>query len=217
MQLRERYNVFISRPKATEELLLQKLTAAGAPAPPQEVVKNLASMMDEAEFPLLQHLLVRFPVVYINHEECRLWRIPVVGVRGPAMRREAVDSYNYLWAHATTEGGLVGILKDKMVQKSRSSEEEPTSGFFCKACEDSEYGAEQIVINRAAADKNRAGIIVQGTVSIDNMHKRLDCGGTAAEQKACEKHGVSHMASARRWCVREDLAQITSFWIVQQK
>ena len=173
--------------------------------------------MDEAKFPLREHLHESIPIKFHTTEEFFLWQIPVVGMKGKAMRRESMSTYNYFWAHATTEGGLVGILRNLQARKSASTPEEPSWGFFCKACEPSVDGLKHIVCNRGADAKNRAGIVVQGTVSIDAMHKKLACGGTAQEQKACEKYGVSHMVSAKRWCVREDLAQITALWIVQEK
>ena len=97
-----------------------------------------------------------FPLGFTLEMIFFLWQIPVVGMKGKAMRRESMSTYNYFWAHATTEGGLLGILQDLQVRKSTANN--PSWGFFSKACEPSVDGLKHIVCNRGADAKNRAGI-----------------------------------------------------------
>lgn len=153
----------------------------------------------------------------IRHQQeyYRLFQIPLSNMPG----LEGGGCSTYFWAHATTDNGLIGILKLKRVLRTfPDSVGHKTYGFFCGATNNpwSDWEKLRVVIARWTAGKNIANFIISGLAHSNKTQGKCPAGGTEIEQKLCKLHDVCHNAKEKRWCVKPKVTQITDIWIVER-
>jgi len=194
----------------------------------QDVVNHLRDLdpSRHIDYPTLQQLAKYIHVSKLDYKhhllKCvqlhtqdyyNLVQIPVSNMPGP----DGGGCSTYYWAHATTENGLVGILKLKKVLRTfPDTVGHKTYGFFCGATNNpwATWEKLRVVIARWTAGKNIANFIICGHAHSNKWQGKCPAGGTEIEQKLCKLHDVCHNPKEKRWCVKTKVSQITDVWIV---
>ena len=142
--------------------------------------------------------------------------LPIANGNGPSKPLVGTDSRVYYWAHGTTPGGAVCIIKDRRAKRTLESTMNggPSYGFFGMATEDSSTESIQACMDKARSiGKGSYGLIVTGYLVSPVQHETAQAGGNPEDQEACYRSGMSHRRGAH-WCMREDLCTVTGITVI---
>ena len=198
--------------------------------PTQESLLPLARMMVASEFPLAKCVQ---SVLHTPHEYYNVWTFELTNMPGgDANSIGRAGDNQYQWYHATTYEGLLGILKTGLVlptcletlfnPKDIKEEKLPwqPQGFFSTGLMISGYPTTdkenhlKKLIDRYLSGKCQHGIVVTGAVW--GTHKKIESGGTWAEQQSVRHHLITHNPSAKRWCFHSATTPIHAIHLIHQ-
>ena len=119
------------------------------------------------------------------------------------------------WAHATTEGGLQGILASRRMEPTLPfmSDQTPFTAFMCLAAhmhgnEESDDASVARIIARALQHgKNRCNVILVGAAQGRNTP--IDSGGSWEGLHLANTEGTVHIRKEKIWAIKCDAACLT--------
>ena len=154
----------------------------------------------------------------LQQQEHRIWIVPLLNMWSPAYGSPQLLArsgwYAYWFAHGSDDVGLLGILQYRKMRRS-FPEKYPTSGFFCAATHDVHQKVWPI-LRCWSSSKNQAGVIVVGMAANQKPHRKVETGGTYAEQEECSHGHVVHNSRQKRWCTHPDITQVLGLAVVQK-
>ena len=155
----------------------------------------------------------------LHQEERRIWIVPLLNMWSPAHGSPQLLArsgwYPYWFAHGSDDVGLLGILQYRKMRRSLPEEKYPTSGFFCAATHDVHEKVWPI-LRCWSSSKNQAGVVVVGMAANQKPHRKVETGGTFAEQEECSRGHVVHNSRQKRWCIHPDITQVLGLAVVQK-
>ena len=173
---------------------------------------TLTKAIVAASFPLA--CLLKF--IPHEFEGRRIWKIPVTGMPR-YLQTHDTNKNAYVWCHATSPAGLIGVLKQGIVAPTCRDQvwmDRPLSGFFGTATYDlAEENILRIILQRSQAGKNSSGFSISGRVVAS--HRRVASGGVVQEQQEVEECLLTHRPRDRRWCIHFNHTVIDHIWFIE--
>ena len=194
------------------KLRLEQKCPSNQDYPPESALYTLTKAIIAASFPLA--CILKF--IPHEFEGRRIWKIPVTGMPG-YLQTHDTNKNAYVWCHATSPAGLIGVLKQGIVAPTCRDQvwmDRPLSGFFGTATYDlAEENILRIILQRSQAGKNSSGFIISGRVVAS--HRRVASGGVVQEQQEVEECLLTHRPRDRRWCIHFNHTVIDHIWFIE--
>ena len=154
----------------------------------------------------------------LQQQEHHIWILPLKNMWKPAFGCPQFLArsgwHSYWFAHGSDDVGLLGVLQYRKMRRSFPDGQYPTTGFFCAATHDIMERSWPI-LRCWSSSKNQAGVVIVGMAAIEKQHRKVESGGTYAEQQACSHGHVVHNPRQKRWCINPEVAQVMGLAIVQ--
>ena len=147
-----------------------------------------------------------------------IWKVLLIPFAGEKMPPHGSSSdatghtWDYVWAHGTSQDACIRILADGMVRPSgyrpHSQYDFPTFGFFAQGTPGS---LNMSTIDTVSAKllkipKGQQGAVLYGTTRSMAQHVKLAQRDTNAEQRAVSRRGI--VSTSERWCFHASHSEI---------